>query len=118
MNDREQERSVTLRSSKRLRSEQNISIPYEQIAEFCRSNHIRRLSLFGSVLRDDFGPESDIDVLVEFEPGHTPGLAFFGMHDELSQIFNRNIDLNTPGFLSKYFRDEVLSEAETLYAQK
>ena len=118
MNDREQERIVTLQSSKRLRAERNIHIPYEQIAEFCRRNHIRRLALFGSVLRDNFGPESDIDVLVEFEPGHTPGLAFFSMQAELSQIFNRNVDLNTPGFLSKYFRDEVLSEAETLYVQE
>lgn len=63
-------------------------------------HHIRRLSLFGSVLRDDFGPASDVDVLVEFEPGHVPGLAFFAMEEELSRIIGRKVDLNTPGFLS------------------
>ena len=82
---------------------------------FCRRHHIRRLALFGSVLRDDFGPESDVDVLVEFEPGHVPGLAFFAMQDELSAMLGRKVDLNTPGFLSRYFRDEVLAEAETQY---
>jgi predicted nucleotidyltransferase len=76
---------------------------------------VRRLALFGSVLRDDFHPESDVDVLVEFEPGHVPGLAFFAMQDELSAILGRKVDLNTPGFLSRYFRDEVLAEAETQY---
>lgn len=72
----------------------------EKIADFCRRYHIRRLSLFGSVLRGDFGPASDVDVLVEFEPGHVPGLAFFAMEEELSQIIGRRVDLNTPGFLS------------------
>jgi hypothetical protein len=93
----------------------HIEIPKDRIAEFCRSNHIRRLALFGSVLRDDFGPDSDIDVLVEFEPGQTPGLRFFGMEIELSEILGRKVDLNTPGFLSDYFRDEVLAEAEVQY---
>ena len=93
----------------------HIEIPKDRIAEFCRRNHIRRLALFGSVLRDDFGPDSDVDVLVEFEPGQTPGLRFFGMEIELSEILGRKVDLNTPGFLSKYFRDEVLSEAEVQY---
>ncbi|MGI8552058.1 MAG: nucleotidyltransferase family protein, partial [Dehalococcoidia bacterium] len=68
-----------------------------------------------SVLRDDFRPESDVDVLVEFELGHVPGLAFFGMQDELSEILGRTVDLNTPGFLSKDFREEVIAEAEVLY---
>lgn len=86
------------------------------IAAFCRKNHIRKLALFGSVLRGDFGPESDVDVLVEFDPGHTPGLAFFRMQDELTELLGRRVDLNTPGFLSRYFRDEVLAEAETIYA--
>ncbi len=86
-----------------------------RIAEFCRRNHIRRLALFGSALRDDFGPDSDVDVLVEFEPGHTPGLEFFSMQDELSGILGRPVDLNTPGFLSPYFRDKVVQEAEALY---
>src|SRR5215813_6813222 len=92
-----------------------IPIPLDAIAEFCQRNHIRKLSLFGSVLRDDFGPGSDIDVLVEFEPGKTPGLAFFGMQDELSEHFGRRVDLNTPGFLSRYFRDRVVAEALPLY---
>ncbi len=94
-----------------------IQIPKKEISEFCRRHHIRRLALFGSVLRDDFRPSSDVDVLVEFEPGRTPGLAFFGMQDELSQILGRKVDLNTPGFLSRYFRADVLAEAETLYDQ-
>jgi len=76
----------------------NISIDREKIADFCRRHHIKRLSLFGSVLRDDFGPASDFDVLVEFEAGHVPGLAFFSMEEELSKIIGRNVDLNTPGF--------------------
>lgn len=87
------------------------------IAEFCRRHHIRKLALFGSVLRSDFGPESDIDVLVEFEPGHVPGLAFLSMEDELSKILGRKVDLNTPGFLGPHFRDRVLSEAEIQYVQ-
>ena len=92
-----------------------IPIPAEALADFCRRNHIRRLSLFGSVLRDDFGPDSDVDVLVEFEPDHIPGLAFFGMQDELSEILGRRVDLNTAGFLSPRFRDDVLAEADALY---
>jgi len=92
-----------------------IDIPMERIAAFCRANRIRRLALFGSILRDDFGPDSDIDVLVEFEPGARTGFAFFAMQDELSRMLGRRVDLNTPSFLSRYFRDEVLDEAETLY---
>jgi predicted nucleotidyltransferase len=92
-----------------------IEIPTATIAEFCRRHHIRRLSLFGSILRDDFGPDSDIDVLVEFEPGHTPGLAFFAMQRELSEIIGRSVDLNTPECLSRYYRDEALAEAEVQY---
>jgi predicted nucleotidyltransferase len=90
-------------------------LPAEKIAAFCRRHHIRKLSLFGSVLRDDFRPDSDIDVLVEFEPGHTPGLGFFAMQDELSAVVGRKVDLNTPGFLSTNFRDLVLQEAEVQY---
>jgi uncharacterized protein len=93
----------------------HISLDNVQIAAFCRKHHIRKLALFGSVLRDDFTPDSDIDVLVEFEPGHTPGLAFFAMQDELSSLLGRKVDLNTPECLSKYFRDRVLAEAEVLY---
>ena len=92
-----------------------IEVPREQIVDFCRRHRVRRLALFGSVLRDDFTPDSDVDVLVEFEPGQTPGLAFFGMQDELSGILGRRVDLNTPNELSKYFKDEVLAEAEPIY---
>jgi len=92
-----------------------IVIPTEALAEFCRRNHIQRLAIFGSVLRDDFRPDSDVDVLVEFEPGRVPGLAFFGMQDELSELLGRRVDLNTPSFLSPLFRASVLSEADVLY---
>ena len=92
-----------------------IDIPTERIAEFCRQNRIRRLALFGSVLRDDFGPASDVDVLVEFEPGTRVGLRFFGLEIELSEILGRKVDLNTPGFISDHYRDEVLAEAEVQY---
>src|SRR2546423_5367347 len=93
-----------------------IELPAEKVTAFCRNHHIRRLAIFGSALRPDFRPDSDLDVLVEFEPGHTPGLAFFGMEAELSELLGRKVDLNTPRFLSPYFRDQVLSEAEELYA--
>ena len=92
-----------------------IVIDRERVEAFCKRRHVQRLALFGSVLRDDFTPESDVDVLVEFEPGHVPGLAFFAMQDELSEILGRRVDLNTPGSLSRYFRDQVLAEAETQY---
>ncbi len=93
----------------------DIQVPRKKIAEFCRRNHVKKLAFFGSVLTDRFGPESDIDVLVEFEPDHIPDLNFFDMQDELSEMLGRKVDLNTPGFLSRYFRDEVLAEAEVLY---
>lgn len=92
-----------------------IPIDVDKIADFCRRHHIRRLSLFGSVLRDDFGPECDVDVLVEFEPGHTPGLSFFAMEEELSQIIGRKVDLNTSGFLSPYFSDRIERDSEVQY---
>jgi len=93
----------------------DIEISEQTIATFCRKHHIRRLSLFGSILRDDFGPDSDIDILVEFEPGATPGFGFFGLQEELVQILGRKVDLNTPQCLSRYFVDEVLREARVLY---
>jgi uncharacterized protein len=89
-----------------------------RIAAFCRAHHIRRLALFGSVTRADFRSDSDVDVLVEFVPGHVPGLAFFAMQDELAEILGRPVDLNTPQFLSPYFRDEVMAGAEPLYVQQ
>jgi predicted nucleotidyltransferase len=93
-----------------------IKLPQEAIAAFCRRHHIRRLALFGSVTRPDFRPDSDVDVLVEFEPGNTPGLAFFRMQEELAMLLGRRVDLNTPEFLGHRFRDAVMREAETLYA--
>ena len=87
-----------------------------QIAGFCRRHGIRRLALFGSILRDDFNEDSDVDVLVEFNPEAIPGWEFFGMENELAEIIGRKVDLNTPGFLGKHFRDRVLAEAQDLYA--
>jgi predicted nucleotidyltransferase len=92
-----------------------IQIPKERITDFCRRHHIRKLAIFGSALRDDFGPDSDVDVLVEFEPGHVPGLAFFGIEQELSAILGKKVDLNTAGFLSPEIREVVLKEAEVQY---
>jgi len=93
-----------------------VKLPKQKIADFCRRHHIRVLAVFGSALRDDFRPDSDLDVLVEFDPEHTPGLAFFGMEQELYEMLGRKVDLNTPQFLSPYFRDQVLAEAEVQYA--
>jgi predicted nucleotidyltransferase len=92
-----------------------IEVPNERIADLCRRHHIRRLAFFGSVLRDDFSPHSDVDVLVEFEPGATPGFAMFDIEQDLSRLLGRRVDLRTPNELSKYFRDEVLAEAEEVY---
>jgi predicted nucleotidyltransferase len=92
-------------------SKPRIPVPHEQLAAFCKLHRIRRLAFFGSVLRDDFGPDSDVDVLVEFEPGARTGFAFFEMADELTKILGRHVDLNTPRSLSRYFRDRVLKEA-------
>jgi len=96
----------------------NLRVQREVLIEFCRRNHIRKLSFFGSVLREDFGPESDIDVLVEFEPRAVVG--FFKLYDieqELSAILGgRKVDLHTPGGLSRYIRDRILAEAEVQYA--
>jgi predicted nucleotidyltransferase len=94
-----------------------LEIPQEEIAAFCRRHHIRRLALFGSILRGGLGPDSDIDVLVEFDPNHIPGLAFFAMQRELSQILGHEVDLNTPQFLSPYFRQQVQDEAAVIFDQ-
>lgn len=96
---------------------ERVPVSYEAIAEFCQRHHIRRLALFGSVLRDDFRPDSDIDVLVEFEPGHVPG--FFGMTAiqlELAELIGQPVDLRTPAELSRYFRQDVLARAKVIYA--
>ena len=95
----------------------SLIIPKDKVADFCHRHHIRRLAVFGSALRDDFGPDSDVDVLVEFEKGHEPGFAFFDMEDELSGLIGRKVELYTPNFLSRYFRDKVIEEAEVQYVQ-
>lgn len=115
--------TIELNPQVRLNAMQNhvtrarIPIPLTRIGEFCRRHRIRRLALFGWVIRDDFGPESDVDVLVEFEPGATPG--FFGlsrMEHELSTLMGgRRAEISTPEMLSKYFKDDVLRSAEVLY---
>jgi uncharacterized protein len=88
----------------------------DQIAEFCRRNRINRLAFFGSVLRDDFGPDSDVDVLIEFAPDAGVGFfAFARLQDELSAILGRPVDLCTAKGLSRYFRDQVVREAEASY---
>ena len=93
-----------------------LTIQKKKIEEFCKSNQIIKLSIFGSALRDDFSPDSDIDVLVEFAPDARVGLIkLAGLEIELSNIFKRKVDLNTPGFLSKYYRDEVLAESVVQY---
>jgi predicted nucleotidyltransferase len=96
----------------------NIVVPKDTLAAFCKRHHIRRLAFFGSVLRDDFKPGSDVDVLIEFEPGHVVGLIrLAGIELELSKILGRKVDLRTPADLSRYFREEVLQSAELQYAQ-
>ena len=96
-----------------------LSIPKIELADFCRAHGIRRLSIFGSALRGDFGPQSDIDVLVEFAPGCAPGLlGIAGMEIELSALLGgRKVDLRTPEDLSRYFRQDILETAEVQYAQ-
>jgi len=95
---------------------QGIDISKDRIADFCRRHRIKKLSVFGSILRADFRPDSDIDVLVEFEPGARVGLIkLAGIEIELSELLGRKVDLNTPGFLSRYYRDRVLAEAQVQY---
>ena len=96
----------------------HISIPPDTLAAYCRRHHIRRLALFGSVLKDTAGPDSDIDLLVEFEPGHEPGyIGLAAMQLELSDLMGgRAVDLRTPAELSRYFRDDIISSALDQYA--
>jgi uncharacterized protein len=98
----------------------NLNVPQTELASFCRRNHIRRLAFFGSILREDFRPDSDVDVLVEFDPEYVPGfLRLAGMRRELSLLFGgRKVDLCTPQALSKYFREEVCASAEVQYEQR
>jgi len=93
-----------------------VSISRDRIAEVCRRHHIRRLSLFGSVLRDDFGPDSDVDVLVEFEPGHTPGWDIVTIEEEFGTLFGgRRVDMLNPKYINRRLRDEILGTAELIY---
>mgnify|MGYP006449065329 CR=1 FL=1 len=94
-----------------------IYLNFDKIVDFCQHYHIQKLALFGSVLREDFTNQSDVDVLVEFEQGKTPGLAIITIEDELSQIINWQTDLRTPNDLSRYFREEVMKEALVIYEQ-
>lgn len=91
------------------------TLPTDEIREFCERNSIARMSIFGSALRDDFGPDSDIDVLVVFIPGRAPGLRFISMQDELSALLGRRVDLLTPGFLSDAIRDRFMTRLERVY---
>ena len=92
-----------------------VQIPLEEIGALRDRHHIRRLRLCGSILRDDFRPERDVDILVEFEPGCVPGFGFVEVQEELSRILGRRVDLHTPASLSRYFVDQILREAEAVY---
>jgi hypothetical protein len=96
-----------------------IFIPQDKINEFCRRNKIQTLAFFGSVLRDDFGPESDIDILVDFEPQAQVGFfELYDMESELSLLFGgRKVEIITPKFLSKYFREDVMANVEVYYVK-
>ena len=92
-------------------------IPRAKLEAFCRRNHITKISLFGSALRDELKPGSDIDILVEFDKNHIPGLLdLAGMEIELKEMLGRKVDLRTPAELSRYFRDDVLEKARVEYA--
>jgi hypothetical protein len=93
----------------------NIQVDNKTLADLCHKYRIQRLSFFGSVLRDDFGPESDLDILVVFEPGARVGLRFFAIERELATLLGRKVDLNTPGFLGDRIREQVMAEAEVRY---
>jgi predicted nucleotidyltransferase len=102
-----------------MKTLQQIELPYEKIAEFCDHHPISKLSLFGSILRDDFSPNSDVDMLVEFVPGSK--VTYFNLVDmelQLTAIVGRKVDLRTPNELSHYFRQNVLDSAQTIYVQR
>lgn len=95
---------------------QNVSIPEKAIRDFCQRHKIKNLAFFGSILGPDFRPESDVDILVEFESGYVPGFDFFSMQEELTEIIGRPVELHTPNFLSPHFRENVIKEAQVFYA--
>jgi predicted nucleotidyltransferase len=102
-----------------MNDQAHLGISREKIAKFCQRHHIRRLSLFGSVLRKDFGPDSDVDFLVKFESDHLPGFfELAGMEIELTDMLGRKVDLRTPEDLSRYFRRQVLDSAEIQYEKR
>lgn len=102
-----------------MAKKKNIELPRDKIADFCKRNRIRKLSLFGSALKGELRKDSDIDLLVEFNPDETPSLFDLArMERELSKLLGgRKVDLRTPSELSRYFRDEVLSTASVQYAE-
>jgi predicted nucleotidyltransferase len=100
-----------------IKASYRFPVPKKALADFCLKHHIKKMSLFGSVLRDDFRPDSDIDVLVEFEPGYVPGFSIVSIEDELTRLLGRKVDMRTPGDLSRYFRDQVVREARVAYEQ-
>lgn len=93
----------------------DIHIPFDDVSALCRRHRIRRMAIFGSALRADFHSDSDLDILIEFDPDARVGLDFFAIERELTAMFGRKVDLNTPGFLSARFRNEVMAEAEVVY---
>ena len=96
-----------------------LALPQKSLEDFCLRHHVRKLSLFGSALTGRFGPDSDVDLLVEFEPGHVPGyFGLVGMEMELTEIVGRKADLRTPRELSPYFRDHVVNDAAVLYERQ
>jgi predicted nucleotidyltransferase len=92
-----------------------LNLPHDRIKNFCQKHYISKLSIFGSVLTDNYNSKSDLDILVNFKPDHIPGLNFFYMEEELSKLLGVKVDLNTPAFLSRYFRDEVIKNAKVEY---
>ncbi len=96
----------------------HIKVSERALTEFCRRHHVKKLAFFGSVLRDDFDEESDIDILVEFEHGYVPGFDMVALGNELSQLISRKVDLRTPNELSRYFRAQVVREARVVYEAK
>lgn len=93
----------------------SVEVDRQLLEYLCRRYNVERISLFGSVLREDFGPQSDVDAIVEFEQGRTPGFGFVRLQRELSELIGNQIDLHTYHSLSRYFRDEVMRESEVLY---
>jgi predicted nucleotidyltransferase len=96
----------------------NVAVDHERLASFCRRHHIRKLAFFGSVLRKDFRPDSDVDVLVEFEPGHAPGFRIVDIEEELSHLLGgRRVDVVSEKYLNPRLRGRVLASAEVQYAE-